>query len=327
MAAQPEAGRWPRKLESMERRVTAEAIEVFKRALYEDEKRTSTIGKYMRDLGKFLEFLGGREVSKERLVQYKEYLQNSGEYKVSSINSFLAVVNHFCEVMGWTELRVKTLKVQEGAFSPEHRELTQEEYGRLVEAAAKRGDERLALIIQTLASTGIRISELQFVTVESLEVGMADIYNKGKMRRILYPSDLQEVLAQYARGNQLEGGPVFCTRNGKAVDRSNVWKAMKKLSVEAGVDAGKVFPHSLRHLFAKCFYEIKKDLAKLADVLGHSSIETTRIYIRSTGREHKKQLDMMKMAVITSLRGGQGGKNHGGKDLGDAEDKRDAGNT
>ncbi len=292
----------------MGRQITEERVELFRKRLYEDEKKEATVQKYVRDLEKLKNFLGAEEVSKEKLIQYKKYLEDSGEYKTSSINSFLAAANYFCESMGWPECRVKTLKVQEEAFRPENKELTWEEYNRMVEAGMKRGNPRLTLLIQTLASTGIRISELRFITVESLEEGAAVIHNKGKVRRVLYPSDLLKLLKEYVEGKQLVSGAIFCTKSGKAVDRSNVWREMKSLCQEAGVDESKVFPHNLRHLFAKCFYRIKKDLAKLADVLGHSSIETTRIYIRTTGKEHKKQLDMMNMVIGSPLWGKERGE-------------------
>lgn len=285
----------------MERIITDEMLETFRQALYEDEKRDATIKKYMRDVKKLKSFLGNRAVSKELLIKYKENLEQCGKFKIRSINSFLAAANRLCEVMGWHELRIKMIRVQRETFCPENKELTEIEYKRLIDSAMTIGDERLALIIQTLGSTGIRISELQFITVESLKAGIADIYNKGKMRKILYPSDLQKVLREFCVKLKINSGPIFRTSSGRAVDRSNVWKAMKKLCIYAGVDEDKVYPHNLRHLFAKGFYKIKKDIAKLADVLGHSSIETTRIYIKSTGKEHKKQLDMMRMVVIKSL--------------------------
>ncbi len=286
----------------MKRQITAETAAFFKKMLYEEEKGEATIEKYLRDLKKLQEFLGDRELSRENMILYKEHLQMCGKYKASSINSFLAAANCFCDVMGWPELKVKALKVQEGAFRPEECELTPEEYRRLVETAFKKGDERLALIIQTMGSTGIRVGELQYVTVESLEAGMADVSNKGKTRTILYPSGLQEVLKEYVVKRGLESGPVFCTKSGRPVDRSNIWTGMQGLCKDAGVDERKVHPHNLRHLFAQCFYEIKQDIAKLADVLGHSSIETTRIYIKSTWKEHKKQLEKMKLVVVTSLK-------------------------
>lgn len=285
----------------MRRKLTQEFIESFRAALYEDEKKGSTIEKYVRDVKKLFEYLKSIEISKEDMIRYKQHLKNCGAYKTSSINSFLAAANRFCEIMGCPELKVRRFKVQEGAFLPENKELTPAEYGRLVEAAMEKRDERLAMILQAIASTGIRIGELPYITVESLGAGMTDIYNKGKIRRVLYPGRLQKILTEYVRRRKLSGGPVFCTRSGKPVDRSNIWREMKKLCEAARVDQSKVFPHNLRHLFAVSFYRIKKDIAKLADVLGHSSIETTRLYIKSTGKEHKKQLDMMDLVIVTAL--------------------------
>lgn len=281
----------------MERKITQETLEIFRETLIRAEKRRQTIEKYMRDIGKLKAYLNGRALTKELLIGYKEFLENCGQYKVTSINSFLAAANHFCEVMGWMELRVKMIKVQREVFMPENKELSVQEYERLVRTAMEQGDERLALIIQTLGSTGIRIGELRFITVESLKKGMADIYNKGKARRIMYPTELVKVLKEYVRKKRIASGCIFCTGTGNAMDRSNIWRAMKKLCKDAKVEEGKVYPHNMRHLFARCFYKLKNDIAKLADVLGHCNIETTRIYIKSTGKEHKKQLDMMHMVL------------------------------
>ena len=283
----------------MERQITDEKIEQFRMAMYEDEKQSSTIRKYVRDIRKLQEFLQGRDLDKEMFILYKAYLKDSGRYKTRSINSFLAAVNHFCEKMGWDELRIKTIRVQEEAFCPENKDLSKKEYQQLIRTAEQSGNEKLALVMQTIGSTGIRVSELQYITVESLRQGMAEIYNKGKVRRILYPSKLCRVLMKYTKKHGIKSGAVFCTRTGKPLHRTTVWRMMKQLCEKAGVDKEKVFPHNLRHLFAKCFYQIKKNIAKLADVLGHSNIETTRIYIRSTGEEHKRQLDQMEMVLAT----------------------------
>ena len=283
----------------MDRHITDKIIEQFRIALYEDEKQSTTIQKYIRDIRKLQDFLQGSALSKESLIKYKAYLKESGKYKTRSINSFLVAVNHFCEAMGWDELRIKTIRIQEAAFCPENRDLSKKEYQQLIRTAEKEGDERLALLIQTIGSTGIRVSELRYITVESLQCGMAEIDNKGKVRRILYPSRLRNILRKYARKHGIRSGAIFCTRTGKPLHRTNIWRMMKQLCERAGVEKEKVFPHNLRHLFAKCFYELEKDIAKLADVLGHSNIDTTRIYIRSTGKEHKRQLDMMKMIFAT----------------------------
>lgn len=277
--------------------VTEELIVGYREILVREEKRKQTIEKYMRDIGKLKNFLAGRELTKELLIQYKEHLENGGEYTPVSVNSFLSVANSFCEQMGWFELRIKTIRIQQQAFQAEDKELTEKEYQRLVKTAWKKGNERLALIIQTLGSTGIRISELAFVTVESLKKGMSDVNNKGKVRRIMYPKELIKILKAYVRKNGIKKGSIFITCTGKQIDRSNVWCEMKKLCKEAGVSEEKVFPHNLRHLFARCFYNLKKDIALLSDILGHSNISTTRIYIKSTGKEHQRQLDRMNMVI------------------------------
>lgn len=284
------------------RLITPGTIELYKKMLIMAEKETQTIAKYIRDIKKLMIYANGEPMSKEMLLKYKEYLEKCGKYKMSSINSYLAAANNFCELMGWTDIRVKMIKVQKETFIPEDREITMREYEKLVKTAYKKGDTRLALIIETLGSTGIRISELKHITVESLKYGMADIYNKGKVRRILYPSELLKILRKYVKDNHIQRGSIFITSNGNPVNRSNVWRMMKKLCQLAGVKTEKVYPHNMRHLFARTFYRIKNDIAKLADVLGHSNIDTTRIYIKSTGREHKRQLDKMKMVLGTGLK-------------------------
>lgn len=277
--------------------ITEERIEEYKEILIRTEKRSQTISKYLRDICKLKNYLDGRALTKDLMIQYKEHLENGGQYTPSSINSFLAAANSFCEQMGWVEIRITMIKIQKQAFVPEDKELTNAEYQKLVRTAMDQGKERLALILQALGSTGIRISELQFITVESLGKGMTDVYNKGKVRRILYPKELKKVLKEYAKKQEITSGCIFRTRTGKAVDRSNVWREMKKLCQDAGVSKKKVYPHSLRHLFARSFYKLKKDIALLSDVLGHSDISTTRIYIKSTGREHQRHLDRMNMVI------------------------------
>mgnify|MGYP004607617227 CR=1 FL=1 len=277
--------------------ITEQKLMEFREILYRQEKRKNTIDKYMRDIRKLQSFAGGQSISQELLVAYKEYLTRTGEYCASSINSFLAAANCFCSVMGWTGVRVKLLRVQREVFIPENKELTRTEYERLIRVATMKGNIRLALLMQTIGSTGIRIGELSYVTVESLQRGMTDIYNKGKMRRILYPTELICALQTYVENEGIQHGYIFRTRLGAAMNRSNIWRAMKRLCTIAHVDPEKVYPHNLRHLFARCFYQIKPDIAKLADVLGHCNIETTRIYIKSTGKEHKTHLNQMKMIV------------------------------
>lgn len=281
----------------MKKCITQKNLMEFQRYLYEEEKSPATIYKYLRDLQKLMEFFNDRELNKKEIVSYKEMLKDSGKYQISSINSFLAAWNSFFAFMGWQELRVKTFRVQKKAFMPDNKNLTKQEYQRLVRAAERKGQGRLSLILETICATGIRISELSEITVPCVIRGTANIYCKGKERQILIPRDLQKKLLYYIRKNGLTGGSVFKTSNGKAVDRSNIWKEMKLLCDEAGVDREKVFPHNLRHLFAKSFYQIEKDIAKLADVLGHSNIETTRIYIRTSGCEHRRQLEAMGLVL------------------------------
>ena len=280
-----------------DRNITKERITKYKEFLVKAEKRKQTIEKYMRDVGKLKSFLDGRELTKELFICYKEHLENCGEYTPASINSFLSAANSFCEQMGWLDLRIKTIRIQQQVFESEDTELTSNEYQRLIKTALWNGNERLALIIQTLGSTGIRISELAFVTVESLGRGMSDVYNKGKVRRIMYPKELIKVLKAYVKKHGIENGSIFCTRTGRQLDRSNVWREMKKLCREANVSERKVFPHNLRHLFARCFYKLKRDIVLLSDVLGHTNISTTRLYIKSMGKEHQRQLDRMHMVI------------------------------
>ena len=263
--------------------------------LKKEEKSEATISKYLCDLKKLVAYMDGREVDKERMLSYKDKLLNQDGYKVSSINSFLVAANGFFAFMGWLDLKVKTYRVQQETFCPENKCLSKEEYYRLVKAAKETGKIRLAMILQTICAMGIRVSELGAVTVEAVRNNSVTIYNKGKIRTVFFPDELRKELLYYISRNGIQKGPVFCTASGKAVNRSNIWREMKSLCKKAGVDEDKVFPHNLRHLFATVFYEMKKDIAKLADVLGHSNIETTRLYIKTTGREHRKQLNQMKL--------------------------------
>ena len=282
---------------NMGRFVTEEILSGYQEYLYEEEKSEATIKKYMRDLGKLVLYAGGKEITKKMVVGYKEYLRKKKKYKLTSINSFLVAANRLFEYLGWYDLRVRTYKIQKEAFVPENRDLSREEYKRLVKAALKKGKIRLAMIIQTICATGMRISELASVTLESVAGGVVEIYCKGKQRIILLPGKLRKKLLRYIKENKIAGGIVFRTSGGKAVDRSNIWKEMKMLSKEAGVQESKVYLHNLRHLFAKEFYTAGKDIAKLADVLGHSNIETTRGYIKTTSREHQRLLDQMGLAL------------------------------
>ena len=282
----------------MKRIIKEKMLVRYEAYLKNEEKSKATINKYLCDLSKLIKYADGREVDKELVLSYKDKLLTQDGYKVSSVNSFLVAANCFFEYMGWHDLRVKTYKVQKETFCPENRFLSKEEYIRLVKAAKEAGKMRLAMILQTICAMGIRVSELEAVTVEAVKNGSVVIHNKGKIRTVFLSDDLRKELLYYIGRMGIKEGVVFCTASGRAVNRSNVWREMKALCKAAGVDEDKVFPHNLRHLFATVFYEIKKDMAKLADVLGHSNIETTRLYIRTTGREHRRQLNQMKLVSV-----------------------------
>lgn len=281
----------------MKRLITEQSINNFQRYLYEEEKSSATIQKYVRDVKKLMSFVGGEELTKKLMIEYKEALKKCRRYKTSSINSYLVAANRFLEYMGWYDLWVKTCKVQKETFALENKDLSREEYKRLVETAMEGGKTRLALMIQTICATGIRVSELEMITVSAVRSGAANVTCKGKERRVLLPCHLQMLLLEYIQREGIGSGPVFCTSGGKTMDRSNIWKEMKMLCEEAGVDKEKVFPHNLRHLFAKTYYQVGKDIGKTADVLGHSSIETTRIYIKTPSREHRKMLEDMGLVL------------------------------
>lgn len=278
----------------MEERILTETmIEDFKRSLVSEEKSAATVEKYVRDCRAFLRDLGGAAITKEAVLAYKAKAQE--DYAVRSVNSMLASLNSLFSFLGWHDLRVKTIKVQRQIFCPEEKELTKAEYLRLVNTARQKGNERLCLILQTICATGIRVSELPFITVEAARCGEAVVTLKGKTRTVFLVRDLQKRLLRYAREQGITSGMIFVTRSGKPVSRSNIWREMKALCTEAGVSPSKVFPHNLRHLFARVFYGLEKDIAKLADILGHSSIDTTRIYIISTGTEHRRRMEHMRL--------------------------------
>ena len=272
--------------------ITQKLLERYRIYLADNEKSLATTSKYIRDVRKLMEYVNGQNITKELVTEYKEYLRTNKKYKLSSINSFLIAINNFFVYMGWHNLRVKTYKVQKELFAPAGKDLSRQEYKKLVYAAKRKGNKRLAMIIQTICATGMRVSELSSVTADSVKKGVVDIYCKGKHRQVLLPGKLRKMLLVYISGNKIKG-IVFCTSSGKAVDRSNIWREMKELGNESGVALEKIFPHNLRHLFAKVFYETNRDIARLADVLGHSSIETTRLYIMVSYGEHQRQLDIM----------------------------------
>ncbi len=281
----------------MGKKITKAMLDEYKAYLYEQEKSKATIQKYMCDLKKLVEFVDDKEMSKSLAIQYKEYLKDNEGYKTSSVNSFLVAANRFFEFMGWYEFRVKTFKLQKEVFMPQSNELSKWEYKQLVETAFGNGKIRIGMIIQTICATGIRVSELSAITVSSVKSGMATIYNKGKERMILIPRDLQVKLLGYTRKQKIKHGIVFKTSKGKAVDRTWIWREMKKLCDIAGVERKKVFPHNLRHLFARTFYSIYKDISKLADILGHSSVETTRIYLKESYIEHQKRIEKLNLII------------------------------
>ncbi len=279
----------------MSRIVTLQKMEAFKKHLEEDEKSESTIEKYMRDIRYFMKHVTNRNIDKNITIEYKSKLQS--EYAVSSANSMLAAMNSFLHFLGWDDCCVKQFKVQRQAYCPVEKELTKEEYIRLIKTAEKKENERLSLIIQTICGTGIRVSELQYITADAVYKGEAVVSCKGKIRTIFIVSALRKKLLKYVKNHHIYSGPVFITKSGKTMNRSNIWREMKSLCEEAKVEAGKVFPHNLRHLFARTFYGIEKDIVKLGDILGHTNINTTRIYIMSTGAEHKKKLENMRLII------------------------------
>ena len=276
-----------------ERILTADIIENFRKNLELQEKSTSTIEKYIRDVKAFSVYAENAAITKE--IAYKKYLGNN--YAVRSVNSMLASINSLFSFLGWHDLRVKSLKLQQQVFCPEEKELTKAEYARLCKTAERKHNERLNLILQTICGTGIRVSELQFITVEAVKNGEAIVNCKAKTRAVFIVKELKQKLLRYAAEQNIKSGMIFVTRTGKPISRTNIWREMKDLCEEANVNPKKVFPHNLRHLFARVFYGIEKDIAKLADILGHSSINTTRIYIISTGTEHRKRMENMRLIL------------------------------
>ena len=277
--------------------LTPQLIEDYLRRLAEDERGAATIDKYRRDLLRFYEFLPpDKAVDKAVVLSWKEQLI-ARKYASSSVNVMLASVNGLLTFAGRPEWRAKFLKRQRAAFCDERRELRRAEYEKLVATARREKKTRLTLMMETICSTGIRVSELAFVTVEAVRAGRAELMLKGKCRRILFPAALVRKLSRYAAERRIARGPIFTDKTGSPVSRHRVWYEMKKLGARAGVAASKVFPHNLRHLFARTFYALERDLSKLADLLGHSSVETTRLYIITAGVEHLRQLDKMKLVI------------------------------
>lgn len=259
--------------------------------LFTQERAPNTLKKYRHDLENLQNFLGNLPPSKELLLLWKKKLAE--KFAPRTVNSMLAAVNGFLSFLGRRELCVKPLKIQKNLFAEERKELTKAEYIRLIQAAKQRKNHRLALVIETICATGIRVSELRFITVEAVRCGRAEITNKGKRRIVFLPSKLRRLLDNYAQKEKITADAVFVTRGKKPLDRSNIWREMKLLCEAARVDKSKVFPHNLRHLFARTFYSMEKDLSRLADILGHSSINTTRIYTMESGRVHAEKLERL----------------------------------
>lgn len=271
--------------------ITPTDIDGYCLSLRSDERAAGTVAKYRRDLAAFALWLDGRSATRENAVGWKTHLLERN-YKPETINSKLSAINGFFRFMNWN-IKVKFLKIQRQLFRDPAREMTRQEYTRLLNTARETGQERLALIMETLCATGIRISELRYITVEAAKAGRATISMKGKIRTILLPTKLYRKLQKYAKKEKIASGAIFRTKSGKPISRRQVWYELKRLCQAAGVEPGKVFPHNLRHLFATTFYRACKDIARLADVLGHSSIETTRIYLAVSGAEQAKQLDKL----------------------------------
>lgn len=273
------------------RKITTELIHSFKTYLIEEEKSENTIEKYIRDVTFFMIWLNDQEVTKILALEYKKELCE--KYAPASVNAAISSLNSFFAFTGWHEIRIKALKIQRQIFSNKDKELTKAEYERLLIAAKSKGNERLYLLIQTICSTGIRVSELRFVTYEAVKKGQAVISCKGKMRTIFLPKELCRMLKKYITEQGIKDGSVFVSRNGKPLDRSYIWKMLKNLCESAGVSKDKVFPHNFRHLFARTYYSLQKDIVRLADILGHSSVETTRIYTIETGDICRRQIQKL----------------------------------
>lgn len=263
--------------------------------LTEQERAKSTLQKYGHDLAALCAYLQGQTLTKAALIGWKQSLVE--QYSPASVNAMLTVANGYLRYMGWPELCVRLLKVQRSLFLDENKELSRGEYARLVRAAQMQKNERLALVLQTICATGIRVSELQYITAEAVQAGRAEICNKGKRRLVFLPDKLRRLLKAYLRKQKKTAGAVFTTRTGKPLNRSNIWREMKALCESAGVAAEKVFPHNLRHLFARVFYALEKDLSRLADILGHSSVNTTRIYTAESGAVHARQMNRLGLIV------------------------------
>lgn len=273
------------------RTITEEMVQQFVRYLYQEERSENTVQAYLRSLRAFIAWSGGGEIHKTAVLAYKKELME--RYAPASVNAALASLNSFFRFMEWYDCHVRTLKIQRQIFASSKKELTKAEYRRLVQAAEKKGNKRLSLLVQTICATGIRVSELRYIDAAAVRTGQAVIRCKGKMRVALLPKQLCTMLKEYLKEQGATSGSVFQTKNGRPLDRSNIWRMLKSLCKSAGVPKEKVFPHNLRHLFARTYYALQKDIVRLADILGHSSVNTTRIYTMESGTEHRKQIQKL----------------------------------
>lgn len=274
--------------------ITEKNINEYIEYLKNEERAGATIEKYARIIFNFAIFLNGAEITKEAAIKWENTLLET--HAATSVNAMLAAVNGFFEFLN-IPIKMKPLKIQRNPFLSEEQELTPKEYRRLLEAANTLGNDRIYHVMQTICSTGIRVSELRFITVEAVRTEYAEVRNKGKIRMIFIPRELKQLLLKYAKKHGITSGCIFITKNGRPLDRSNIWSDMKKLCEAAGVDKSKVFPHALRKLFARIFYSKSNDIMKLADSLGHSDVKTTRIYIMDTGREHRRIIDSLGLVI------------------------------
>ena len=273
------------------KKITHDLIQNFKEFLMNEEKAVATIEKYIHDVLAFVIWMAGAEVTKVAVLKYKQELTE--KYAPASVNSMLSSLNAFFSYNEWYDCKVKTLKIQKQIFASKDKELTKTEYEKLIIAAKQKNNQRLYFLMQTICSTGIRVSELRFITVESVIKGQAYINCKGKMRVVILTNQLCKMLKGYIRENKIISGSVFVTKTGKPLDRSNIWSDLKKLCESAGVDKSKVFPHNFRHLFARTYYTLQKDIVRLADILGHSNVNTTRIYTMESGEIHRRQIQKL----------------------------------
>ena len=274
--------------------ITTSILAAYKEYLISEERSPATIEKYIRDVAAFAEYVQMSEITKDAVLAYKRQIMQN--YAARSVNSMLSSINSLFAFLRWHDLKVKTLKIQRQIFCSEKKELTKSEYARLCEAAEKR-NERLKLILQTICGTGIRVSELRYITVEAAKQGEAVVNCKAKTRVIFIVKELRKKLLRYAAEQNIKTGMIFITKAGKPINRTNIWREMKSLCKAANVNPQKVFPHNLRHLVASLLYGIENDIPKLADILGHSSINPTRIYIISTGTEHRRRMENMHLIL------------------------------